>query len=419
MRMKAFNKTVILGLVLSLHAHAGLKEEREALEQQQKILAKRAATEIQRIYRGHLVRKGSPSEGRETRPSSSKVSTTQAQEVQTDPMRVEQRFRTLCEYCVDKDVNTVFPCGHASACSDCAVRFISQRCPTCRKNIESFGPLFVQGIQEVTEVVLHVDKPPTSSTRVSPVTQEGAPHPRPVSPAHTVPVQQIAPLEEGQGSIMDRFRGQFVQIPAGRLADGTQIEAVEADKYPVTRELWNVIMGGMPEHVPADQRASWNRSPRVPVTHVNWENADRSRAEIQDFIDRLNQREIASGCTYALPGDKLLLYLNTGDPSGENQDPYSAGVTEQNVDQFVNYRNSNGQIQPVGLKTPNRFGIELGNVWKISKDLYDAARPSWGRSVRGGSWCSDVRSAGLGVRDFALAGYRSGNMGFSLVRTCR
>lgn len=234
--------------------------------------------------------------------------------------------------------------------------------------------------------------------------------------------QVAAPEVQGQGGVMERFRAQFVQIPAGRLPDGTQIAAHEADKFPATRELWNEIWGDMPADVPADQRATWNQCPRCPVTHVNWENQNRSSAEVQEFLGRLNQREAVSGsgCTYDLPTDKQLHYDIRADVTGTNQDIYSAGVNGTNVNDYVtHWGNSNRQIQPVGQKTLNGFGLELGNIWKMSKDLYDSAHPEWGRSVRGGSWGNDVSLAKSGNRNYAIAGNRGDRMGFSLVRTCR
>jgi formylglycine-generating enzyme required for sulfatase activity len=229
--------------------------------------------------------------------------------------------------------------------------------------------------------------------------------------------------QEGDG-VMARFRAQFVQVPPGMLPDGTQIAAMEADRYPVTREFWNEIMGGMPEHVPAANRVTWNDAPRVPVTFVSWENQNGSPAEVQGFLARLNEREQATGCVYDLPTDQQLWYLIRGDVTGQNRDLYSAGVIAANVNEFVTYYgNSNpdgtgNQIQSVGNKTSNRFGIELGNVWKMSKDLHSPAQRSHGRSIRGGGWNNDINFAESGVRSSAYAGYRFDYVGLALVRSC-
>lgn len=144
-----------------------------------------------------------------------------------------------------------------------------------------------------------------------------------------------------------------------------------------------------------------------------------SSAEVQDFVTKLNQRQDLSGCSYKLPNDKQLWYTNRGDPTGENQDKYSKGVTAHNVNEYVTHsENSNGQVQPVGQKRLNAFGVELGNVWKMSSDLYDTSHRNLGRSIRGGSCASVLSLAESGPPKIANAGNRYFNMGFGLVRTC-
>ena len=219
--------------------------------------------------------------------------------------------------------------------------------------------------------------------------------------------------------ILQSLTRHFVTIPAGKLPGNIEIATFEAAQYPVTRKQWKLIMGEMPSHVSEGQRSTWNSCPNCPVTYVNWENQDGSRAEVQDFLEKLNQREVASGCTYDLPADKQLWYTIRGDETGLNQDLYSKGFTSQNVGEYVTHRgNSNQQIQSVGQKKLNAFGIELGNVWKMSKELYSQGQPAWGRSVRGGGWADDVSGAGSGSRHGAAAGRRSDDVGLALVRTC-
>ena len=220
----------------------------------------------------------------------------------------------------------------------------------------------------------------------------------------------------GQGNVIENFKSQFVSIPAGKLPGGIQVASFEANKFPVTRDLWQEIMGGIPGHVPDDKKAAWHQCPRCPVTYVNWENADGSSAEVQDFVTKLNRRQDLSGCTYKLPNDKQLWYVMRGDPTGENQDKYSKGVTAHNVNEYVTHSgNSNGQVQPVGERRLNAFGVELGNVWKMSSDLYDTSRRNLGRSMRGGSWRLVVSNAESGNRNNANAGNRNSNMGFDCI----
>lgn len=227
--------------------------------------------------------------------------------------------------------------------------------------------------------------------------------------------------ERAEKAFVTELDKHFVKIPEGLLPpgdDGTQVKiaAFEADQYPVTQKLWKDIMGSLPEGVQPN-------CPHCPITHVNWENEDGSSAEVQEFLKKLNLKVAKTGCTYDLPTDSQLHYMIRGDQTGTNPDLYSAGVTDANVNDYVTHWGNSGpegqkQIQPVGQKTLNAFGIELGNVWKMSKDLYDPTYATWGRSVRGGTWDGGVNGARSDIRLGANAGFRNGSMGFSLVRTC-
>ena len=222
----------------------------------------------------------------------------------------------------------------------------------------------------------------------------------------------------------EAFEREFVTIPAGILPNRVRISSFEASQYPVTRLLWNEIMGEMPFHVPAAERALWGNCLYCPVTYVNWEEMDGSPAEIQEFLKRLNQKTGGLSCIYDLPTDHQLEYLHRADPTGLSRDRYSAGVTNANVNDYVVHRGNSDtgfghQIQPVGLKKPNAFGVDiLGNVWTMSKDLYSSERPALGRSARGGSWTNRVDDAEVDFSRQAVAGYRFNNMSFSLVRRC-
>ena len=103
----------------------------------------------------------------------------------------------------------------------------------------------------------------------------------------------------------------------------------------------------------------------------------------------------------------------------ENPDGELIPVTQENADEYIyHYGNSNGQVQPVRKKLTNAFAVESGNVWKMSKDLFHPAHPTWGRSMRGGSWYGVASGAWSAFHHYAFAGYRLDGMGFSLARTC-
>ena len=200
-------------------------------------------------------------------------------------------------------------------------------------------------------------------------------------------------------------------------------------------------MGEMPPHVPEDLKAAWNQCPDCPVTHVAYEEYDLDEkgehkkdkdgkdlikaAEVQEFLKKLNEKAEGTGCHYDLPTFAQLRYTQRADATGENKDKYSKGITDKNVDEYVtHYGNSNKpdpkvrQIQPVGHKKLNEFGIELGNVWKISKGMYHPVNSEWGRAACGGGWCFNASSASSEERIYANVGYRHSNVGFALLRTC-
>ena len=362
-----------------------------------------SATEIQRSYRGYLARK-----------QIGKLIDPYQMKKQDGTKGYEISFE--CPYCLAKEIPYLLKadqtvCGHY-ACTHCADRIIgSGWCPHCREPVTGKARSYLtsllklenrnsRGNQELRHSIF-LPPPPAQPTLIAPAAPPAGLH---------------------QISILDQFRAQFVPIPAGQLPDGTPIAAMEADRYPVTRELWREIMPenhGIPDAVPEDLRANWFQSPRAPVTHVNWDHENGTPAEVQRFLARLNQREAGTNCTYDLPTDKELWYLIRADVTGQNRDLYSNGVTAQNVNDYLTHAgNSNNQVQPVGHKWTNAFGIELGNVWKISKEDYDPTEPALGRAIRGGSCANDVSFAKSRFRGSAGAGNRVDDMGFALVRTC-
>lgn len=47
----------------------------------------------------------------------------------------------FCQTCADKQINTVFQCGHMFCCSDCAKQLTN--CPLCRVEIKNIIPIFL------------------------------------------------------------------------------------------------------------------------------------------------------------------------------------------------------------------------------------------------------------------------------------
>lgn len=247
---------------------------------------------------------------------------------------------------------------------------------------------------------------------------------------------------------------QFVKIPEGLVRskwdydrhrwEKKPVKAFETTRYPVTRAFWKEVMGKIPSHVPDDQRESWGSCPDCPVTDVTYfeyvldekgnplrDDHGRERirpGEVKIFLQKLNERAKDTERTYDLPTLEQVQYSISADVTGDNWDNFSKGVTNKNADQYVTHKeNSGGQIQPVGHKRLNEFGIELGNVYKISKDscrwlTLEHHSVSYARfcDLSPGSYCSEVHSAAARLHTDIQIGPRlcREDAGFVLVRDC-
>ena len=179
-------------------------------------------------------------------------------------------------------------------------------------------------------------------------------------------------------------------------------------KYEVTQGEWEAVMG----ENPSDFKECGSR---CPVDSVSWE-------DVQEFTQKLNERESGSGYRYRLPSEAEWEYAARAG---------TTGARYGELEEIAWYEaNSGEEPHPVGMKRANAWGLHdmLGSVWEWTADWYetyptgsvtDPEGPSTGsnRVARGGSWyyyAGYVRSADR--RDDS-PGYRHYNIGFRLVRT--
>ncbi len=108
-------------------------------------------------------------------------------------------------------------------------------------------------------------------------------------------------------------------------------------KYPITQRQWEAVMGSNP---------SEDKHPDKPVTNVSYN-------DIVKFIEKLN--EIQDDYHYDLPSEDEWEYCSCGNP--------------ENIDDYAWHYNNCNQLQQVGKKKPNSFGLYdmLGNVWEWTK----------------------------------------------------
>jgi formylglycine-generating enzyme required for sulfatase activity len=151
----------------------------------------------------------------------------------------------------------------------------------------------------------------------------------------------------------------------------------------------------------------------VPVNSLTWDDA-------VDYCGVLTERERAAGriapnAMYRLPTEAEWEYACracTSTRFSYGDDPGYTNLT--NYAWYVD--NSDGQLQPVGQKLPNPWGLYdmHGNVFEWCQDWYEVYPGSitldpqgpetgWGRVIRGGRWsfwdahAQNCRSAARGV----------------------
>lgn len=195
------------------------------------------------------------------------------------------------------------------------------------------------------------------------------------------------------------FCPAMMLIPAGSFKMGSTLHSAEQPvrsvtvpsfllgKYEVTQGEWKAVMGSNPS-------ANTACGDHCPVERISWNDA-------KVFVQKLNEK---TGLRFRLPSEAEWEYA---------AQPNSTGPTTPEAEMERLHRsawfskNSQGQVHPVGLKAPNRFGLHdiQGNVWEWVEDTFhenyqgagnDARARSGGsepskRVLRGGSWFNEQK----------------------------
>jgi formylglycine-generating enzyme required for sulfatase activity len=251
-------------------------------------------------------------------------------------------------------------------------------------------------------------------------TLDPTPYPTPdPTPDPTMDYEEIFTNSIGMG---------FVLIPAGEfnmgssedednsVSDEEPVHCVKIEKAfymgrcEVTQREWREVMGNNPSNFKGDN---------LPVERVSWN-------DVQDFIRKLNEKEVMD--IYRLPSEAEWEYACRAGTTTI----YSFGNDKSRLGDYVWYgENSGDKTQPVGLKSPNLWGLYdmHGNVleWVQDKyhDSYDDAPingdawesgDSFDRVIRCGAWFDSTtkcRSANRYKRDADEYRY---NLGFRLLK---
>jgi formylglycine-generating enzyme required for sulfatase activity len=186
----------------------------------------------------------------------------------------------------------------------------------------------------------------------------------------------------------------------------------------VTQGQWKAVMGTEPWK--GEDRVK--EGPDYPAVYVSWDDAVA-------YCKKLSEKESK---TYRLPTEAEWEYACRAGA----KTTWSFGDDENKLGDYAWYFENAWGIDEryahqVELKKPNAFGLYdmHGNVWEWCHDYYgedyykespekDPTGPTSGsqRIFRGGSWFNYSLFSRSASRDRNLAGYRSVDVGFRLVR---
>lgn len=207
----------------------------------------------------------------------------------------------------------------------------------------------------------------------------------------------------------------MVWVEGGTFERGAEKQVVTVPdfyigKYLVTQAVWKSVMKENPARFRGENR---------PVENISW-------IDTLKFVNKIN---ILMNRGFRLPSETEWEYAARGGKF--NQGLQHAGSNK--LKEIGWYRkNSVGQTQPVGLKSPNKLGIYdmNGNLWEWCADHWhknyeDAPLngSAWvegrlmdERVVRGGSWYSIEEECLLLKRYNDFKNIRDDLIGFRIVR---
>ena len=185
------------------------------------------------------------------------------------------------------------------------------------------------------------------------------------------------------------------------------LSSFSINKYEVTQEEWQIVMGNNP---------SWFKGAKRPVEKVSWE-------ECQEFIRKLNAM---TGCRFRLPTEAEWEYAARG---GNKSHGYKyAGSNDLKSVGWYDF-NCRNETHKVGSKQPNELGLYdmSGNVWEWCQDWYEEYSPSSQtnpsgssysgvRVFRGGSWINNSRNCRVSERRKYYPDGLGGLLGFRLAQ---
>lgn len=188
------------------------------------------------------------------------------------------------------------------------------------------------------------------------------------------------------------------------------------NKYEVTQNLWEAIMGETPNNESSMQwEKEFGKGEKYPAYRISFK-------EVETFIGKLNEY---TSLNFALPTEAQWEYAARGGAS-TNYELYAGGDI---VDNVAWIDSNSDKCSEVGMKNPNALGLYdmSGNVWEMCQDWYyqyteEAVTNPVGEEYnqgykvfRGGSWNTNAQQARVTARYQQGIHYRDYNTGFRLV----
>jgi formylglycine-generating enzyme required for sulfatase activity len=248
----------------------------------------------------------------------------------------------------------------------------------------------------------------------------------------------VEPKRPQAGLVITNWLGMnFIFVPSGTFWMGdrgnqTQMQ-ISHDFYmgdsPIKQGQWQAIMGRNPSYFSrSGEGASKVKGfsdadlTHFPVEQVSWD-------DVQEFLQRLNEKEKKSGFLYRLPTEAEWEYSCRGGVTSQQDcafDFYFAQPTNDlSSDQanfHGNYPTSSARkshylerTTKVGSYKPNRLGIYdmHGNIWEWCEDHFEPGGST--RVIRGGGWINDGSTCRASFRRNCLPGIRANFVGVRLV----